>query len=63
VPSILLSGDHKKIGAWRLEQRKERTRLKRPDLWETYVRAQLEAPQPESRKRKKTKKNPVQSSG
>ena len=63
VPSILLSGDHKKIGAWRLEQRRERTRLKRPDLWESYVRAQLEAPQPEARKRKKSKKNPVQSSG
>lgn len=32
VPEVLLSGDHKKIGAWRREQAFERTRRKRPDL-------------------------------
>lgn len=32
VPAILLSGDHKKIEAWRLEQAMERTRNIRPDL-------------------------------
>lgn len=32
VPAILLSGDHKKIEAWRLEQAMERTRTLRPDL-------------------------------
>jgi len=32
VPSILLSGDHRKIAAWRREQSVERTRRKRPDL-------------------------------
>lgn len=32
VPAILLSGDHKKIEAWRLEQAMERTRNLRPDL-------------------------------
>ena len=36
VPAILLSGDHAKVDAWRLEQAKERTRNKRPDLWEKY---------------------------
>ena len=36
VPAILLSGDHAKVDAWRLEQAKERTRKKRPDLWEKY---------------------------
>jgi tRNA (guanine37-N1)-methyltransferase len=34
VPSILMSGDHKKIDEWRYEQSVERTRLKRPDLLE-----------------------------
>ncbi len=57
VPAILLTGDHKKIGAWRLEQRKERTKHKRPDLWEAYVRARLENPEPETKKRKKLRKN------
>ena len=37
VPDILLSGDHKKIAEWRLEQRKKRTQERRPDLWETYL--------------------------
>lgn len=32
VPDILLSGDHKKIEAWRKEQAILRTRKKRPDL-------------------------------
>lgn len=32
VPEVLLSGDHAKIAAWRLEQRLERTRQRRPDL-------------------------------
>jgi tRNA (guanine37-N1)-methyltransferase len=34
VPEVLLSGHHARIEAWRLEQRRERTRRKRPDLWE-----------------------------
>jgi tRNA (guanine37-N1)-methyltransferase len=32
VPDILLSGDPKKIDAWRFEQSLERTRIRRPDL-------------------------------
>ena len=36
VPEVLLSGDHKKIAAWRDEQRKLRTKLKRPDLWDAF---------------------------
>lgn len=32
VPEVLLSGDHGKIAAWREEQRRERTRERRPDL-------------------------------
>lgn len=34
VPDILLSGNHKAIAAWRLEQRKLRTQQRRPDLWQ-----------------------------
>lgn len=40
VPEILLSGDHKKINAWRLEQSMERTRQRRPDLYQKYERQQ-----------------------
>ena len=36
VPEVLLGGDHKKVAAWRDEQRKLRTKLKRPDLWAEY---------------------------
>lgn len=38
VPEILLGGNHAKIDAWRLEQAKEATRIRRPDLWETFQR-------------------------
>lgn len=36
VPEILLSGDHKKIETWRSEAAKERTKLKRPDLFNHF---------------------------
>lgn len=32
VPSVLLSGDHERIAAWREEQRLKKTRERRPDL-------------------------------
>lgn len=32
VPPVLLSGDHKKVDAWRAEQALSRTKEKRPDL-------------------------------
>ncbi|MGD1840448.1 MAG: tRNA (guanosine(37)-N1)-methyltransferase TrmD [Thermonemataceae bacterium] len=32
VPEVLLSGDHQKIAAWRLEQAIEKTKVRRPDL-------------------------------
>ncbi|MCO4744445.1 MAG: tRNA (guanosine(37)-N1)-methyltransferase TrmD [Proteobacteria bacterium] len=37
VPEVLLSGHHGRIDAWRREQSKERTRLRRPDLWSRHV--------------------------
>lgn len=36
VPDVLLSGNHKKIDEWRYEKQLERTRNKRPDLYEKY---------------------------
>jgi tRNA (guanine37-N1)-methyltransferase len=36
VPDVLLSGDPKKVDDWRHEQALQRTRARRPDLWEKY---------------------------
>jgi len=36
VPDVLLSGNHAAIAKWRLEQRKLRTKERRPDLWSAY---------------------------
>lgn len=36
VPEVLLNGNHKLIEEFRLEQKIERTKKKRPDLWEKY---------------------------
>jgi tRNA (guanine37-N1)-methyltransferase len=37
VPEVLLSGNHAKIEAWRREQSIERTRRKRPDLYQKFL--------------------------
>ncbi len=42
VPEVLLSGNHARIAEWRLAQRQERTRSRRPDLWADYLRADQE---------------------
>ena len=34
VPEVLLSGDHARVQAWRREASEERTRERRPDLWD-----------------------------
>lgn len=39
VPSVLLSGDHGAVDAWRLEQSKLLTQQRRPDLWAAYDQA------------------------
>ncbi len=33
VPDVLVSGHHGKVAQWRMEQREEITRRRRPDLW------------------------------
>jgi tRNA (guanine37-N1)-methyltransferase len=37
IPEILLSGDHRKIAAWKKAQRESLTKTKRPDLWAKYL--------------------------
>ncbi|MBQ3311240.1 tRNA (guanosine(37)-N1)-methyltransferase TrmD [bacterium] len=37
VPEVLLSGNHKLINEYRFEQMLERTKQKRPDLYEKYI--------------------------
>lgn len=36
VPDVLLSGNHAAIAKWRAEQRKMRTKERRPDLWQAF---------------------------
>ena len=43
VPEILLTGHHAKIAAWRAEQSLERTKNRRPDLYEKYQEKQKES--------------------
>ncbi|MBU0508533.1 tRNA (guanosine(37)-N1)-methyltransferase TrmD [bacterium] len=42
VPETLLSGHHEQIEKWHVRQRVERTRARRPDLWETWAKAHPE---------------------
>ncbi|MEN8905224.1 MAG: tRNA (guanosine(37)-N1)-methyltransferase TrmD [Clostridiales bacterium] len=38
VPEILLSGHHSNIKNWREDKSKERTKIKRPDMYEKYIK-------------------------
>ena len=44
VPEVLLSGNHAEIEHWRQEQRIERTRSRRPDLWAKYQKSREDNP-------------------
>ena len=54
VPPVLLSGDHGKVDAWRMEQSKQRTKERRPDLWEAYEKAHPPVPEKKRRRRRKS---------
>ncbi len=57
VPEVLLSGHHANIAKWRLEQAVERTRVKRPDMYEKYMEeleAYLREHPPKKKRRKKS---------
>lgn len=51
VPAVLLSGDHAKVDAWRLEQSLLRTKARRPDLYERYQ--QMHPPLEKKNRKKK----------
>ncbi|MCR4636991.1 MAG: tRNA (guanosine(37)-N1)-methyltransferase TrmD [Butyrivibrio sp.] len=53
VPPILLSGDHKKVDEWRLMMSLERTKERRPELYEAWMTAH--PPKPPKRRRKRRK--------
>jgi len=36
IPETLLSGHHKNIAKWRMDQAKIKTQKHRPDLWKTW---------------------------
>ena len=55
VPEVLLSGDHKKIDRWRLEQAVEITRQRRPDLLEMHPEIE-ESLKPKPKKNKRNTK-------
>lgn len=42
IPAVLTSGHHGKVAEWRRERAEEITRIRRPDLWSTYVRDKKE---------------------
>ena len=39
VPNVLVSGDHKKIKDWKINQSESITRKRRPDLWKKYLKS------------------------
>lgn len=51
VPEVLLSGNHKKITEWRLEQSERRTMGRRPDLYAKYRQKQQVIKKLSSKKR------------
>ena len=38
IPKVLLSGNHRKINAWRRKKSEEVTKMVRPDLWKKYIK-------------------------
>jgi tRNA (guanine37-N1)-methyltransferase len=53
IPEVLTSGDHKRVAAWRQQQREETTRERRPDLWSAHLANQQAKGPPTSGKPKK----------
>ncbi|MCR5101020.1 MAG: tRNA (guanosine(37)-N1)-methyltransferase TrmD [Butyrivibrio sp.] len=57
VPEILLSGDHAKVDKWRLEQSIERTKERRPDLYEKWLEDHPPVPEKKTLRRHKRKQS------
>ena len=43
VPEVLLSGNHQRVSSWRQSAAEERTKRVRPDLWEVWCNADVDA--------------------
>lgn len=52
VPPLVMGGDHAKVAAWRQAAAIERTRVRRPDLYQRWLEVQPPAPAPKRRRRK-----------
>ena len=59
VPDVLLSGDHKRIEAWRRERAQELTRERRPDLWARWLAEQGEPGEPGAPGHSQTGRSPL----
>ncbi|MFL9824409.1 tRNA (guanosine(37)-N1)-methyltransferase TrmD [Rhodoplanes sp. SY1] len=46
IPSVLVSGDHGRVAAWRRAEAERLTRERRPDLWATYITRMADAQVP-----------------
>src|ERR1700733_3931879 len=47
IPEVLLSGDHRKIAAWRHAEAEKLTKERRPDLWARHSGARVKPAKPE----------------
>lgn len=56
VPQVLMSGHHANVEKWRHEQSLLRTQLRRPDLYEEYVKNNPEEFAPKKKRRKSNTK-------
>ena len=56
IPGVLLSGDHKKVAAWRQEQRELTTRERRPDLWAAHLQKTTQAGKDPAKSQAKSEK-------
>lgn len=43
VPEVLMSGHHANVAKWRMEQSLERTRIRRPDMYEGYISMNIQS--------------------
>jgi len=53
IPEVLLSGDHKRVAAWRQAQREETTQARRPDLWASHLAGRPAEPSAKSQRKSK----------
>jgi tRNA (guanine37-N1)-methyltransferase len=51
VPEVLQSGHHANIEEWRFQASLERTRQKRPDMYEAYIKEHPEVLEPKKKRK------------